>query len=110
MASCSHTIGTVLQRADGVVDVLITFTASGYQRASRAFWDEPGYPAHFEDITFVGVAFDLPGGTQPDVDTLAELGGSITDAEVLMLREWLADHADEASEIAVKVLQAEVSL
>ena len=110
MSPCSHTISTVLQRTDGVVDVVITFTASGYQRASRAFWDEPGYPEHFEDIAFVGAAFDLPGGCEPDADTLTDLGGPIADAEVLVLREWLADHGDEASEIAVKALQAEDSL
>ena len=110
MASCSHTIDTLLQRADGVVDVLITFTAAGYQRASRAFWDEPGYPEHFEDIAFVAAAFDLPGGKQPDADTLAALGGAITNTSVLVLREWLADHTDEASEIAVKALRTEGSL
>ncbi len=110
MASCTHTIGTVLHRAKGTVDVLITFTAAGHQRASRGFWDEPGYPEHFEDITFVSAAFDLPGGREPDADTLTDLGGLITEADLLVLRGWLADHADEASEIAVKALRAEDSL
>ncbi len=77
-----------------------------YRPASEVF----GYPAHFEDIAFVDAAFDLPGGTQPDADTLAEFGGAITDDEALVLREWLAEHGDEASEIAIKALRAESSL
>jgi hypothetical protein len=70
-------------------DVKVEFTAHQTVAASRACWDDPGYPAEY-DITFEGAAFDranIPGGP-------------LTEAELVTVKTWFQANDDKVWQAA----------
>jgi hypothetical protein len=70
-------------------DIKVWFSADCTVAASRACWDDPGYPAEY-DVTFESAEFH--GRFAPE--------GHLTETELATLRTWFLAKENEAWEAA----------
>lgn len=83
------TLCTTIVRDGLEQDVTVQFTAECTLAASRACWDDPGYPAEYE------TRFESAELDQPEI-----AGGPLTDAELATLRTWFVANWDKAADAA----------
>lgn len=83
------TLCTTILRDGVLCDVTVAFTAECVLAATRACWDDPGFPAEYVS-SFVGAELDCPESADD----------RLTDAELETLRGWFEGNWDKASEAA----------